>query len=89
MLTAHLKQRGWVRGCINLILISGQRMPKTLQYRMSVEKFRVNENIHKVLSILVDDVKIVEASSDHMWGTGVPHQMTMPCLDRTGIVMDL
>ena len=30
------------------------------------EKFRVNENIHKVFSSLADDVKIIEVSSDHI-----------------------
>ena len=36
------------------------------------EKFRGNENIGKVHSNLTDDVKIVDVSSDCMWGTGVP-----------------
>ena len=33
------------------------------------EKFRSNKNIYKVLNSLADDVKIVEASYVHMWGT--------------------
>ena len=36
------------------------------------EKFRSIVNMCKVLNSLADHVKIVEASHDHMWGTGVP-----------------
>ena len=45
-------------------------MPKTFLYSVSLRNG--NENICKVLSSLADDLKIVEVSSDHMWGAGVP-----------------
>ena len=36
------------------------------------EKFRSNENLHKVLNSLADNVRIVEASHDNMRGTELP-----------------
>ena len=44
---------------------------KDIAIRSVFEKFRSNENIHKILHSLADDVKIVEESYDHMWRTGV------------------
>ena len=63
MLTTNLKQRGWVEGCVTLILISGSKNAKDIGIQGILEKFRGNENIHKVLSSLANDVKIVEVSS--------------------------
>ena len=47
-----------------------------------LEKFRGNENIHKVLSSLANDVKIVEVSSYPMWGTGVPLSNDHPLFEQ-------
>ena len=86
MLTACLKQRGWVEGCVNLILTRGQRMPKTLQYRVSLRNSEAMKIFVRSLSSLADDVEIVALICG---GQKYHYQMSMPCLNRIGIVMDL
>ena len=56
----------------NFIIDKWSKNAKDIAIQGVFQKFRGNENIHKVLSILADDVKIVEVSSGCKWGTAVP-----------------
>ena len=55
----------------NLNIDKWSKNAKDIATQGVIEKFRSNENIHIVLISFADDVKIVEASHDHMWEIGV------------------